>query len=79
MIKRWFNSKVQSDVIEIDCEEARAIVHTIDGIRKPCKFALIKLPDTKNEITEIIFHNLTDIEKEVVFDALDYELHNEES
>lgn len=79
MVKRWFNSEVQSKVMEIDCEGAKATVHTIEGIKEASKFALIKLPDTRNEIAEIIFQNLTDIEKEVVFYSLDYELHNKES
>lgn len=77
MIKRRFNSKVQSDVTEIECEGARATLETIEGISKPFKFILIRLPDTKNEIAQLILHNLTDIEKEVAFDLLDYELHDE--
>lgn len=77
MIKRRFNSKVQSDVTEIECEGARATLETIEGISKPSKFVLIRLPDTKNEIAQLILHNLTDIEKEVAFDLLDYELHDE--
>ncbi|MBE6067959.1 MAG: hypothetical protein E7211_09745 [Clostridium lundense] len=77
MIKRWFNSKVQTDVIEIDCEGARGTVQTIEGISKPSKFIMIRLPGNKNEIAEIMLHNLTDIEKEVAFDVLDYELHDE--
>lgn len=77
MIKRWFNSKIQSDVTEIDCQGARATLETIEGISKPSKFVLIRLPDTKNDIAQIILHNLSDIEKEIAFDVLDYELHDE--
>lgn len=77
MIKRWFNSKVQTDVIEVDYEGARATVQTIEGISKPSKFVLIRLPDSKNELAQIMLHNLTDIEKEIAFDVLDYEFHDE--
>lgn len=77
MIKRWFNSRVQTEVVEIDYEGARGTLQTIEGISKPYKFMLIRLPDTKNDFAEIMFHNLTDIEKEMTFDVLDYELHDE--
>lgn len=77
MIKRWFNSRVQTEVVEIDYEGARGTLQTIEGISKPFKFLLIRLPDTKNALAEIMFHNLTDIEKETIFDILGYELYDE--
>ncbi len=41
------------------------------------KIAMVVLPDGDIQKPRVIFHDLTDVEKEIAFDVIDAELHDE--
>lgn len=74
MIKQEFDDEIEAVVIEIK-SEIRASLSTEDGISTHKKFALLELP-SKNDYPRIIFQNLSEKEKEQLFELLDNDLHD---
>lgn len=74
MIKHEFDDEIEATVTEIH-SEANGALYTEDGISTHSKFMLLEIPK-KYDYPRIIFQNLSEKEKEQLFDLLDKDLHD---
>lgn len=76
MINSKFNSEIAADIVSLETEQI-AKMDTEEGLSSHKKFVLVALPKYKGQYSTIIFQNVTDNEKEQLFDMLDKELHEQ--
>lgn len=73
MIKQQFDDEIEANVTEIH-SDARAALYTEAGISTHSKFVLLEVAE-KGQYPRIIFQNLSEQDKEKLFELLDKELH----